>query len=156
MRGRKPKPTALTLVTGNPGKRARRRREAKPKRVIPSPPDHLSDAARTAWGSLAARLDRLGLLTELDAFALEQLCENYAEILELRADIRKGGRFQVVITKSQDLMERARPAVLRLADAERRFRGMMAEFGLTPSSRSRIDANSIDDKDADPAAQYFG
>lgn len=156
MRGGKPKPTALKLVAGNPGRRPINRREPKAKRVIPSPPAHLSADARTAWGALAARLDRLGLLTELDDYALELLCENYAEILALRLDVTAGGRYQVVITKSGDAMERARPAAMMLADAERRFRGMMSEFGLTPSSRSRIQTSNDGDDKKDPAEAYFG
>lgn len=154
MKGRKPKPTALKLVTGNPGRRKPNRKEAKPRRVIPSPPDHLSKGALAAWGSLATRLDRLGLLTEIDAFALEQLCENYSEILELRKDVADNGRFQTVTTQSGDAMERVRPCATLLADAERRFRAMMAEFGLTPSSRSRVTATPDDGHKADPAAAY--
>lgn len=157
MRGRKPKPTSLKLVTGNPGKRRIRKTEPKPKRVIPSPPAHVSDRALLAWGALATRLDRLGLLTELDAFALEQLCENYSEIIELREDIIDNGRFQTVTTKSGDRMERARPAATMLADAERRFRGMMVEFGLTPSARTRVAVTGDDDNaQTDPAEAYFG
>jgi len=155
MRGRKPKPSALKLLAGNPGKRALNKREPRPRREIPSPPAHLSDGARTAWGALSTRLDRLGLLTELDAFALELLCENYAEILTLRQDVTTAGRYQAVTTATGDKMERARPAAAMLADAERRFRGMMSEFGLTPSARSRIETTDDADRDADPAEAYF-
>lgn len=38
--GTKPKPTHLKLVTGNPGKRALNRKEAKAKAAIPAPPHH--------------------------------------------------------------------------------------------------------------------
>lgn len=154
VRGRKPKPTRLKLVTGNPGKRRINKREAKPKRVIPSPPEHASQGAKVAWGSLSARLDRLGLLTELDAMALEQLAENYAEIVALRADIAMNGRVQVVETEAGADFERPRPQVRMLSDAERRFRAMMTEFGLTPSSRSRIEVETPG-ADADPAEAYF-
>lgn len=154
MRGRKPKPTALKLVTGNPGRRPLNKKEPKPKRVIPSPPEHMSARAMAAWGALSTRLDRLGLLTELDALALEQLCENYGEILELRADIVANGRFQTVTTQSGDAMERVRPAATLLSDAERRFRAMMAEFGLTPSARSRVTPTTDDDRSHDPASAY--
>lgn len=155
MRGGRPKPTALKLVTGNRGKRRLPKHEPKPKRIIPAAPVHLSDRAKVAWGSLSARLDQFGVLTAWDAEALEQLCENYAEILELREDIRENGRFQEVRTKSGDVMERCRPAATLLADAERRFRGMMVEFGLTPSARARVHGNQSDDN-SDPAEAYFG
>lgn len=156
MAGRRPKPTALKLVTGNPGRRRLPKNEPKPKRVIPSAPEHLSQRAVLAWGAMATKLDRLGVLTEVDGWALEQLCENYAEILELRADIAKNGRFQTVDTQSGDEMERVRPAQKQLADAERRFRVMMAEFGLTPSSRTRVRGENGDSNETDPAAAYFG
>jgi P27 family predicted phage terminase small subunit len=155
MKGRKPIPTALKLLRGNPGKRKLPKREPQPKRVIPSPPGHLSARAMLAWGSLSAQLDRSRVLTELDGLALEQLVENYAEILELRADVAANGRFQTVETKSGDKMERMRPAANLLADAERRFRAMMAEFGLTPSSRTRVTATPDDASTSDPAASYF-
>lgn len=148
-------PTALKLVTGNRGRRPLPKHEPKPKRVIPSPPEHLSPKAMVAWGAMAAKLDRLRMMTELEDWALEQLCENYVEIVELRADVAVNGRFQTVITKSGDAMERVRPAYTMLADAERRFRAMMAEFGLTPSSRARVQATP-DEQNADPAAAYFG
>jgi P27 family predicted phage terminase small subunit len=154
MRGRKPKPTALKLVAGNPGRRKLNAKEAKPKRVIPAPPAHLTPAALVAWGSLSKGLDRLGLLTEIDALALEQLCEDYVEIVELRADVAANGRFQTVTTQSGDKMERTRPAATQLADAERRFRAMLAEFGMTPSSRSRVTATPEDASHSDPAAAY--
>lgn len=156
MKGRKPKPSALKLVAGNPGKRPLPKNEPKPKRVIPSAPAHLTDGAKLAWGALSTRLDRLGLLTELDAYALEQLCENYAEILVLREDIKTCGRFQTVTTQSGDQMERARPAMTQLNDAERRFKGMMCEFGLTPSARTRVATDGNGNDQTDPAEAYFG
>lgn len=153
MRGRKPKPTALKLVTGNPGRRPVNKREAKAKRVIPAAPEHMSAKAREVWGSLSTRLDRLGLLTELDALALELLCENYVEILELRDEIDTHGRTQDVKTEN-DTVVRARPQVGMLSDAERRFRAMMNEFGMTPSARSRVTATPDDARASDPAAAY--
>lgn len=151
MRGRKPKPSHLKLVTGNPGKRKLNKKEPKPRREIPSPPDHLSDRARVAWGSLSAKLDRLGILTELDDLALERVCELVAEIVEHKADIRQHGRYvKVGLAKGK-----LRPVVRLLADADKRLRAWMTEFGLTPSSRSRINAHDNENPNADPAEAYF-
>lgn len=156
MKGRKPTPSALKLLTGNPGRRPLPANEPRPRRLIPSPPAHLSERAAVAWGSLSVRLDRLGLLTELDAEALEQLCENYAEILALRADIAENGRTTAVVTTTGDKREAARPVVAMLSDAEKRFRAMMCEFGLTPSARTRVAGAGDDSGKADPAEAYFG
>ena len=49
MRGRRPKPTHLKLITGNPGKRAINLREPKPVPKMPEPPTALSAEARQEW-----------------------------------------------------------------------------------------------------------
>jgi hypothetical protein len=49
MAGRRPKPTHLKVVTGNPGKRKLNDKEPTPAREIPSPPEHLTDWGKVAW-----------------------------------------------------------------------------------------------------------
>lgn len=121
---------------------------------VPAAPAHLSEAAKAAWKSLAQRLDEMGVLSLADGWALEQLAENYCEILECRALLKDGGR---VITrkdvKGNDQLS-THPAVIQLSDAEKRFRAMMVEFGLTPSSRSRVKTHGTKEE-KDPAAKYF-
>lgn len=155
MAGRRPKPSHLRLVTGNAGKRPINKAEPKPFRAIPSPPDHLSPEARVAWGRFSAMLDRIGVLTEADAAALEQVSETYVEIVALRSDIAANGRFQTVITKSGDEMERMRPAYSALMDADRRLKAWLVEFGVTPAARSKVKANGAEEKPEDPAAAFF-
>jgi hypothetical protein len=52
-RGRKPKPTHLKLIEGNPGKRPIRMGPERPATAMPEPPDHLNDDARTEWDRVA-------------------------------------------------------------------------------------------------------
>lgn len=155
MAGRRPKPTHLRVVTGNPGKRPLNQAEPQPRRELPSPPAHLSPEARVAWGRFAQMLDRIGVLTEADAVALEQMAESYAEVVALRADVAENGRFQTVITKSGDEMERMRPAYTALMDADRRLKGWLVEFGKTPAARSKVKSNGAEQDEARPEAAYF-
>lgn len=46
MQDRKPKPSALKELEGNPGKRAVNKKEPKPEVLIPSCPNHLTGVAR--------------------------------------------------------------------------------------------------------------
>ena len=92
MAGRRPVPTALKLVKGNPGKRPINKKEPQPAKHIPSTPAYLTDEGKVAWGRLTVLLDRMGVLTEADGFALERLCDCYAEILELRDLVDIDGR----------------------------------------------------------------
>ncbi|HJV75355.1 MAG TPA: phage terminase small subunit P27 family [Noviherbaspirillum sp.] len=156
MAGRRPKPTALKLVSGNPGKRAINRKEPKAKRLIPSCPEHLDDSAKVAWGRLTVLLDRMGVLTEADCSALERLCDCYADILECRKLIRRDGRTYKVTTQTGDILIKGNPAVAQLRAADAQFKSYLVEFGLTPAARSKVQVNPDDDDKKDPLSEFFG
>lgn len=155
MAGRRPKPTHLKVVTGNPGKRKLNDKEPTPAREIPSPPEHLTDWGKVAWGKLTVLLDGMGILTIADTLALERLCDIYADILQLRLTIADEGRTYTVQTDGGFLIK-ANPAVSMLADADRRFKSYLVEFGLTPAARTKVKVNGDDDKKEDPLNQFFG
>ena len=69
-RGRKPKPTHLKLIEGNPGKRPIRTGPERPITTMPEPPDHLNADARTEWDRVAHGLHALRLLETVDRAAL--------------------------------------------------------------------------------------
>ena len=66
MRGRKPKPTRLKVITGNPGKRPLNLDEPMPEPIVPDFPPELSPAAQIEWHRLAGELGKLRVLTNLD------------------------------------------------------------------------------------------
>lgn len=156
MAGRRPKPTALKLVSGNPGKRAINKKEPKPKREIPSCPAHLDDAGKVAWGRLCVLLDRMGVLTEADSLALERLCDCYADILECRELIERDGRTYKTQDQNGNTLIKGNPAVTQLRAADSQFKSYLVEFGLTPAARSKVQVNPDDDQKEDPLAEFFG
>jgi P27 family predicted phage terminase small subunit len=155
MAGRRPKPTALKLVTGNAGKRPINKKEPKPRREIPSCPAHLDDSGKVAWGRLSVLLDRMGVLTEADSFALERLADCYTDILECRKLIERDGRTYTAESMGGKLIK-ANPAVNQLRAADSQFKSYLVEFGLTPAARSKVHASPDDDDKKDPLAEFFG
>lgn len=146
MRGRKPKPRALKIVQGNPGKRALNKDEPRPDRAVPPPPKHLPTRTKRVWRAVAAELDAMGVLTAADAMGLELLVYAYEEYRRARdvADV-EGSTYRT--EGPAGTMFRARPEVAIGADAWRRCRAMLAEFGLTPSSRTRIKVGATEEVD---------
>ena len=69
-RGRKPKPTALKKLEGNPGKRPLNELEPVPPTVALRCPNYLLPEARKEWKRLAPILMGMGLLTAADAVPL--------------------------------------------------------------------------------------
>src|SRR5438067_3785806 len=77
MRGRRPKPTRLKMLTGNPGKRPLNHDEPRPEANIPECPPELGPLARQEWDRLVGELAALRLLTNLDRAALAAYCGAY-------------------------------------------------------------------------------
>jgi P27 family predicted phage terminase small subunit len=153
MVGRKPKPAKIHELNGFPGKRKLNRREPKPRLCIPLPPAHLSEQIKEAWRKLAVKLHRMGVLTEADAWGLEELSETYVEVRDLRQQIAQEGRTVEITTTTGDVREVTNPLVNQLSDAAKRLRALMVEFGLTPSARTRV--NVTEEKEEDPLDRFF-
>lgn len=144
-KGRRPIPTRLKLIQGNPGKRPLNQGEAEPPLSRPMPPEHLSDDAKVEWGRVIDRLFDCGLMTDLDRAALAAYCDaygNWAEACRGLAELRAADQDKTtrgLVTKTSNgnqvqhvligIQRRARYDMVRYA----------AEFGMTPSARSRID-----------------
>jgi P27 family predicted phage terminase small subunit len=148
-------PTHLKLVKGTQKPCRVNRKEPRPALLENlTPPQSLSTRGMNAWRRLAPELRRLGVLTTADTFALQALCECYGEAMTYRAAIKKaGGPTYETHSRTGELMIRARPEVAMLADADRRLRLYLGEFGLTPASRGKVSADP--DGRRDPLDDYF-
>jgi P27 family predicted phage terminase small subunit len=140
-RGPAPLPTAIKEARGT--KRASRERaragsgrEPKPREAEPSlPPSVAGNAdARKVWRFLVPQLLRLRVLTEIDGVALEGLCLAYARALAAGREVKKHGL--LVKTSWNTLVQNPAVAVEKAAWIE--VRKFAQEFGITPSSRSRV------------------
>lgn len=133
MKGRKPKPTALKVLEGNPGKRQLPANEPKPRKADGlAAPRFLDRLGREQWSRIVPELDRLGLLTTLDVLPIARYCDIWSRWRRARLAIRKdfandkGGR-------------KAEAQIVK--DCESAMVKIEQEFGMTASSRTRIEAD---------------
>ena len=152
-RGPPPKPTALKLVTGNPGKRALNRKEPKSAGEYGAAPKHLDAVGKSLWHELAKVLQGMQLESASDRRALELMCATYEEWRAARKVFIDEGMTYTRSTAQGDDIISIRPEVRIAADAMRRLHRMMLEFGLTPSARSRVVTGTKED--ADPMADFL-
>ena len=134
MRGRRPKPTRLKVLTGNPGKRPLNPNEPQPEPTMPECPPELGPAAQREWTRLVSELSSLNMITSLDRAALATYCGAYALWAEATEAIQKFG----AMVKSPTGYPMQSPYI---SIANRQAEIMMriaSEFGFTPASRSRI------------------
>ena len=137
-RGRKPTPTAIKVLEGNPGKRELNRNEPRPDKKAPPCPKWLVPEAKKEWRRLAKTMEAMGVLTEVDMAAFAGYCQAYARWKEAEERITDRG---LVIRTPSGYPQQV--PYISIAQQYLRLMNQFAEqFGLTPAARSRIIAGN--------------
>jgi P27 family predicted phage terminase small subunit len=132
MKGRKPLPTALRILRGNPGRHALNVDEPTPPPLAAEPlPHELKDAhARAEWQRLAPGLIACGQVTIADRTLLVAYCQKYGQWLRLEEEVLR-----------RPMTEDAADTIKAIRIANQTLELLMraaAELGLTPTSRARV------------------
>lgn len=140
MKGRKPKPTYLKVVRGNPGKRPLNQNEPKPPKAqrLPQAPDiiRLDPIAFKQWKTVGRHLLAMKALHGADLSALEQYCVWYSHWYRAEELLQKSGKD--ILGNGKDVGFYQHPWLSVARRSSDQMLKFMTEFGLTPSSRSRI------------------
>lgn len=142
MRGRPRKPTYLKVLHGTYRPDRAPKNEPQPEPSTPSCPKWLHPEAKREWRRIVPHLEKLGLLTQVDRAALAAYCQLYARWWEAERAIRQYGMTQTTETG----YVAQRPEVGIANTALKQMRAYLSEFGLSPASRSRIDAPTAPEK----------
>lgn len=137
--GRPRKPTALKVAAGTnrkPKKGTEPRIEPQPDAGVLPCPDHLDAVAAKEWGRITAHLLALGLLTVVDHAAIAAYCLAWSRWVEAEKQVTKNGLVEV---GSRGQLTRS-PYVDIANAAMGKMLETMREFGMTPSSRSKVAA----------------
>jgi P27 family predicted phage terminase small subunit len=144
MPGPKPKPTALKVLEGNPGKQKLPKNEPRPRPLRPTCPAFLGDRARSIWDSLVDELEAVGVLTAVDESDFAAFCQAYAEAQECELYIQEHGlTFQTSTGYWQQ-----RPEVGIRNKAWDRVDKFGAQLGIGAAHRSRIEVKKRDGEDS--------
>jgi P27 family predicted phage terminase small subunit len=138
MAGRKPIPTNLKLIRGTARPHRINRDEPTPPISTPEPPAHLDERARTKFTELAGLLAGCGVMTDLDRDALARYCVIWCRWIDAEAEIKRKG--PIVKTAAGNIIHSPYLAVANRC--HRQLAQLEGEFGLTPSSRSRVRATA--------------
>jgi P27 family predicted phage terminase small subunit len=151
MRGRKPIPTHLKVLRGNPGHQALRpEREPDYEAAvdIPEPPAFLMPVAKEEWRRIATGLYHLGLLTLVDENPLAAYCQAYARWVTAEASLAKMAERDLLTSglmiKTTGGNAIQNPLVGTANKAASDMLRYAIEFGFTPAARARIAAGAPD------------
>lgn len=158
-RGPPPKPTRLRILNGNASRRPLNADEPRPAEREPEQPAWLTGEAKTEWARIVPELKLLRLLTVVDRAALTAYCQAWAELAECTRLLEQEGRifYEPVIGKKKnkkgvETLEvvgnkvKAHPICRLQRDAFARVKAFLGEFGLSPASRSKVQAPPAEEK----------
>jgi P27 family predicted phage terminase small subunit len=144
MRGRKPKPTRLKLIEGNPGKRRIASGEPQPSMAVPiRPPPFLQGYALEEWDRVVGELARMGVMTGIDTAVLAAYAQAFGrwrfaeeKMAEMAERDATGAGALIIRTALGNHIQNPMLSIARkaLADMAR----YAAEFGMTPAARVRL------------------
>jgi P27 family predicted phage terminase small subunit len=139
VRGRKPTPTHLKLLHGNPGKRPLNPNEPAPGIKPPTCPSHLCPAAKAEWRRLASQLTLLRILTELDRAALAGYCQAYGRWVEAEKKLHE----TPLLIKIPSGYVQQNPWLTIANKQLELMHKFLSEFGLSPVARSRVSLSAL-------------
>jgi P27 family predicted phage terminase small subunit len=149
-RGRKPKPDTVKKLQGNPGKRALKPPAKSSEKAVKPPPKAdesatsgttpvlkmpagLPAAAQREWKRVVPFLEKAGVVNGYDQAALADYCLCVHRLAECEADVTKRG---VLVEGERGKVKN--PALQLAREYRNSIRQWCSEFGLTPSSRGRM------------------
>ena len=143
LRGPTPRPTALTLLAGNPGRRPLNKKEPQPRQIIPDCPAYLDEAAKLEWNRLAPILQQMRVVTDADGIALGMLCQAYATLIRAQSKLTETG----LLFKTPSGYVQQSPLIGIVNSSTETITRLCREFGLTPAARTRVQVQDQEQKD---------
>lgn len=156
--GRRPQPTALKVLRGNPSKVRLNENEPQPPSDPVAKPTGLSVGASAVWDELAPICLAMRTLTAADVRVFSTMCELQATLQTASTMKGQDGREWFTTKREQPNDEQSDyvvvvDAVLKLErDTAVALRPFYALFGLEPISRARIRVS----KDDAPKSKWAG
>ena len=144
------KPTTLKLLQGTFRKDRASAREPRPSGE-PTCPTFLSPAAKAVWRRVAPELISLGVAKAVDQDVLGAYCSAVADFHAADAIIQRDG----LVCEGAKGGTVRHPATIIKAAAAELIRRLGAEFGMTPASRSRVNADPPAPTSDKPAKESF-
>lgn len=145
--GRKPIPTALKVLRGNPGQRPLNAKEPETPAGEPAKPDGLSADASRVWDQIAPVLLYMRTLTPADAEPFARMCE--LTVTARASSLRKAEPGFEYFSESGQV----HGAIRLERDTATALRPYYEYFGMTPSARARI---QVAPQKEEPVSKWAG
>ena len=137
--GRKPLPTNIHKLQGNRSKLPKESLETSflPETEIPPCPMHLGAAAKKEWKRITPKLKDLGVISQIDMAALAAYCNAYGRWVDSEKILKSMGSSGLIHETDTGYQQMSVYLQISNRAVEQMFK-FLTEFGMSPSSRTRI------------------
>lgn len=137
MPGPPPKPTALKLINGNPGKRGVNKQEPDPEHLSAehsAAPAWLDARAKAVWDEIVPPLQKAKLVAVID---VQHLALGCVALAQYRLAVERAGEDLVHAAKGQK-GESLSAWLIVQSMAFKQATAVLRDFGMSPAARTRI------------------
>jgi P27 family predicted phage terminase small subunit len=131
---RRPRPTKLKILKGEPNKDRINLNEPEAPPGAPERPNWLTAAGFREWARITEELGALTILSLVDRAGLWEYMKIWERAESAQRKIDRDGYF----LKDRSGKSYKNPAISVVEEASRQKRMYLESFGLTPSSRSKL------------------
>jgi P27 family predicted phage terminase small subunit len=142
-KGRKPLPSKIKELQGTARADRKNNNEPDCDAIDKKCPTHIKGNARKEWNRMMEVFEHLGLLTKMDRSALEQYCVCYGRWIDVEKEIQEHGTIEL----SEKGVPFISPRVNLSSMMMKQMRSYLSEFGMTPSSRTRLNVDKPTEED---------
>jgi P27 family predicted phage terminase small subunit len=140
---RPPKPTALKIVSGTNQPCRMRNDEPKPDSDLIEMPEGMSEKAQKYFEDLKTKLLDCKVVTNIDNYALGMLAVAVADMYDIQEKLDRTG----IVIKGRHGYPVISPYFRAYNQKQDQVRRLLIEFGMTPSSRTRVGTGQASDGD---------
>jgi P27 family predicted phage terminase small subunit len=126
--------------------------DAKPSDKLPLPPDNLSERAKEIFIEFVSRVAEMYQPSDTDVDAIVLYANNKEQLESYEIFLRENGSTFEQFTQFGSVIK-PRPEVSMLKDCKALQVTLMKEFGMSPSSRSKVKLKKPETKKVNPFSQ---
>ena len=148
-----PKPTALRILEGNPGRRPLPANEPAVRIYLPDAPEWMSDEAKEIFNNKARELYDMKVLSQSDVEVLAVWADMMGQYIQMSKQVRNEGFVfykQKIDSNGLERMEPERnPNIVTLEKLRSELRQYSNLLGTNPSARTRLQVIDVKEDEFD-------
>lgn len=153
--GRPRKPSVIKKAQGTWRARQSPKNEPQPEIKLPAPPACLDGIGKAEWRRAGKILEKHGLVSHMDRSAFVGYCAAWSAVVHAERALKADGYFVEHTNNDGHTNLVKHPAVQVKFEALRTMERFLTHFGMSPSTRGKVEGKPPEDPAGELARKYL-